>query len=234
MIWRSEMELVDCFTSCLKKNLETGKGKSIWMEQEADTRYGRPDVLVVEYKKSVISRRVRSLRKGMPDFSQACAYAMQILTRRRWTKTNSLAAHLRCSVGEAKDISSRLRSRRLVLSKNGCIRARPLGEVFAIKRITTYEGKLTKWKNAVEQAERHLWFTGDSYVLIPRMKERFLQKVIESCRMREVGLIVIEKDHSFRILLAPQCRKPRNTYLAWSLNEQLVDGLANDKRSFSH
>jgi len=227
MNWKSETELIDCLTASLRESLEPRKGKNAWIEQEADTRYGRPDVLVIEFQKGVTSKRVRSTKRNSSDFSPMCAYAMQVLTNRRWIRIESLAAHLRCSAGKAENVASTLRSRRLVLSRNGCIRARPLQEVFAIKRITTYEGKLQKWKYAVEQAERHLWFTGDSYVVIPKMREKVLEKVIESCRAREVGLIVCEEDKSFRVLVTPQYRKLRNTYLGWCLNEKLIDGLAN-------
>jgi hypothetical protein len=103
------------------------------------------------------------------------------------------------------------------------VRARPLSLLWFIDSIEAYEAKLDKWKNAAEQATRHLWFTSRCFVAMPTPSDRVLPQVIETCRQRCLGLCIVPNAGKCQVTNPPTRRRPPVTQLGWLVNEQLFE-----------
>jgi hypothetical protein len=221
MIWSSEADMVTAFVNNVKsKHPHHGNGVIVF--QEADTNYGRPDVMLIEYDRRVFHRRRNSLSAtGTVSFSPECAYAMAYLSQREWTEFECLQKFLSCRKNKLRSIIDTLATRDLVAICKGSVCARSVGENFMLRRVLVFEAKLSKWRDAITQAERHLWFTGASYVILPTKKRTILDRATLECANRGVGLISFSEDGSLVHLIEPADMKIYNTYLSWLINERV-------------
>ena len=82
--------------------------------------------------------------------------------------------------------------------------------------------------NPIAQAERHLWFTNHSFILIPELNTETQFKVRLQCQQKRLGLIIQQRSDSFKFL-----EKPTNdclfvNYFLWKMNESLLDSMLDD------
>src|SRR5690606_19381443 len=112
----------------------------------------------------------------------------------------------------------------LIDVKDKYIKSQPASKILAVNRIWSYEAKLSHWKYAIEQAERHLWFTRDSYVLLPELSDRILDKSIQECKIRNVGLSLLSKDKSINVEVKSPKRGIVNSPFVWKLNDDIIRG----------
>jgi len=218
-MWRTETRFIRDFL-----NSADPTRKSLHVLKEFRTGYGLPDLLKIEYDKNIlVKRRRNSKSRKLKHFDIDCAYVMAYLSERRWIKLNNLKSNTNLYNGSIKTIIDKLRERGLVIKKGDKIKSKPKKEVFAIKSIVAIEAKLRQWKRAIFQAQRYLWFTNNSNILVPTNCNRQLSKIINSCKKYHVGLITLSKDKKILTIIKRKKRKPYNTYLAWLLNELLLD-----------
>jgi len=161
--WDSEAKFVDDFVASTHLTRPTNNRRiRVW--REVRTGHGRPDVLVVEYNPEALEHRL-----GDDDFSNplstAAAFAMAHLTTRRWISQEHLAYSLNCPERLLEGVLQELLRRRLIEGRHHLIKARPRADVLAVRNLWVFEAKLYQWRAAIQQAERHLWFTNDSYIL---------------------------------------------------------------------
>ena len=125
-------------------------------------------------------------------------------------------------MGHFSRLVSTLLARRLAVCKQGRIKALPKKETFAIKNISVIEAKLNDWRRALIQARRHLWFTDNCYVVIPEGERTKKNRVASACRRHRVGLMMVSKKGDLITVVSLKKSGPYNTYLAWLLNESLL------------
>lgn len=226
MIWESEQSLVEHYIKLIPEN------KSIKVMREVETNFGRPDILLVEYNQHILEHRV-SEYKGNVELTKIMCYFLAYLSDKRWVKVQTIKKSFFTSeVNVEKSI--------LILSEQGLIeynkklelvKLRKRAEVLAVTNIQSYEAKLSKWKYAIEQAERHLWFTGYSAVLLPNVSLSILNKTIEECKSKGLSLTLMLDQNTYKTLLKPPRKTIINTPLLWQLNEQLVREAYNDRKT---
>lgn len=220
-MWTSEEALVDAFVEALQSPRPRRRADLlVW--REVRTQYGRPDVVAVEYTPAVVEARRRAGSATHVRLSTKAAYAMAWLAERRWMKAETLRFQLSFPNAAFDRTVSELRDRGLILTDGQLIRAVPRMESLAIRRLWVYEAKLENWSVAVNQAERHLWFTYDSYILLPEI--RGSTSVSDACRKRGVGLATYGIDHGFQTTLRSQQQGFANSPLLWLMNEAVVGG----------
>lgn len=229
-LWMSESEFIKAFVKSLKvRTLKRQKFYRIW--HEFDTRYGRPDIMILEYIARTLKNRANKKFHNGREFTARCGYAMSFLSQRRWVRTEKLQSYLKCNSSSLKNVLKTLAARGLIIQRKDCIRAKPLNEILTIRRASTFEAKLKNWRSAISQAERHLWFTSDTYVLLPSTKMRKLCTIADECERRGIGLAIFEPKESYKIITKPRHSGIHKSFLIWDLNELLVDELVKNGRN---
>lgn len=225
----SEKELVNDFNKAYINTLR--KGKNVLILPEINTNWGIADVLSIHYDKSKLTKRCETITSTPLDFSNLAAYAMTYLSESLTTTIEDLGDYLKVKNGPLAHVLDILISRGLVyVYKDGTVRSRMLTKCFVIKNILAFEAKISNWKRAIDQAERHLWFTGNSFVIVPGLTRTTVQKINFECSRRGIGLIVQSGNKSFKVVREPIRKSCTDSYFSWKLNELLIDrSISNDR-----
>ncbi len=222
MSWDSEADFVDHFIASAHLISCASKSRCVQVWREVRTGYGRPDVVVIQYKRQALEKRPISDAVGSP-LSTGAAYAITYLTTRRWISREHLGTFLKCFGQRLDTVVQELISRRLIVTEGHLIKARPRDEILAVRNIWVFEAKLDHWKSAVQQAERHLWFTNDSYVLMPKKRDRLAYSISAECNRRGIGLSLFSREAGLQTPLRPRQSGFINSPLLWTINEQLLE-----------
>jgi hypothetical protein len=222
MAWASESQMVQAFSERMTSE-KSELHKEFLILQESKTNYGRPDVMIVEYDTSAITARSsQSFSMHEAPFTSECAYAMAFLSEAKRANMDSLQRFLQCGNAKLHSIVNCLTIRNLINVYKEAIRPRKREEIFYLNRILVFEAKLEKWRAAIAQAERHLWFTGASYIILPDKKPKILVKVREECLQKGIGLISFSKDSVIDYIVRPSDMRIYNTHFTWLLNEKVL------------
>lgn len=223
-IWSSELDLVDVLERKISERAVGRSGKRVRVFREFDAGLGRVDLLCVWYDEKRFSARKATGRvSGFKPFGLLDGYAMTFLHGSRWVKQLRLREALRLSARRTEILVEVLSERRLIERRNDMVRARPLSAIWFVEGIEAYEAKLEKWKDAAEQASRHLWFASRCYVAMPRLSDRILRQVSETCQQWYLGLCVLKSREICRVELHPPRRKAPTTQLGWLVNERILE-----------
>lgn len=227
MTWFSEAQMVDTFIKTMKLQKKNPQNDII-IVHEANTNYGRPDIMIIEYDTSVIRQRSEgAVKKEMRPFTSMCAYAMSYLSPEKWTSLEDLQTFLNCGKGKVVGMVNDLGSRNLVYVDENAVCARRPRESFALTQLLVFEAKLDKWKEAITQAERHLWFTGSSYIVLPADKKGVFNNAACECTKRGIGLLSFSDKGSIDCIVQPTDMQIYNTYFSWLINEQIFEKCGN-------
>lgn len=220
----SEDELLEAFEKSFIK--AQGEKSKYLLLHEIKTNWGVVDLLAVFFNENRLAKRVKDLNGNidLPPFTLPMAYAMVNLSQLKRTNINEIKKLLKLRNGSVKELLDSLVKRNLVwVYKNGVIRIRQFEKIFFVKDIRAFEAKLENWRRVISQAERHLWFTNKSYIVVPQRSNWVLQKMIAKCNEHGVGLILQRNDSPFEILADPINVGFHDPLIAWKLNELIVD-----------
>lgn len=216
MYIESEMELVNNFISYLPKS-----DRQIIL-REVYTSYGRPDILIIRFDDKVV-KNLRPKNKNI-KFSKTMSYTMTYLYHRRWIKKSTLQKFLDCTEIMLNNIIEDLLILGMIDADDCYIKSKPASEILAIKRIWAYEAKLYHWQYAIEQAERHLWFTREPYILLPKVSKNILHRSIKECKFRSIGLSVLSEDNLVETYIKSSKKGVVNSPFIWELNDKIIRG----------
>lgn len=225
MAWNSEAEFVNSFLSTIKhKNSSTKNNFQIWTEVR--TGFGRPDILIIEYNSKVLDKRCKyEQQKFNNDLSTISAYALSYLSTCRWVKKESLGKFLNASHSKLLSVLKEIELRGLVDVNDHLVKLKPRSEILGVTRIEVFEAKLFNWMEAVEQAERHLWFTNDSSILMPNVSDKRIEIISSECKKRGIGLSLFSESTEYSTILKPKQSGIQNSPMLWQINEKLAGGL---------
>ncbi|MGQ5710188.1 hypothetical protein [Desulforudis sp. DRI-14] len=218
MYWQSEDSLIETFIELFKPQSTS----SFVLRREFVTNYGRPDVVVIEYDEKSLDRRRSEIGTKPDKFPKELAHGMTYLSGKPWVRPETLGQFLNVSKSHLKRIIGDLDARGLVQFRGPCVKARTRTELLVVRRIWVFEAKLKNWRVALDQAYRHLWFTGDSYVLMPQTLRQ--DEIANECRQYGVGLSVICRNDCIKYPLRAIEKGVRNCPIVWTINEELVGG----------
>ncbi|WP_336825138.1 hypothetical protein [Sporosarcina sp. USHLN248] len=214
-MFETEADLVEFF-------INKRKSKNTKIITELETNFGRPDIVVIKFDPTILSER----RRGIYDikFKRIHSYVLSYLYGKSWVKMDSLNKFFCYPEKRILSLLLEMENMHLIKIKGHLVKSYPAKELLVIKSISTVEAKLTNWKYVIDQAERHLWFTNDSYVLLPRLSEATIHKSYEKCLKTGVGMYIAD-DKNLSCELKPVKRgKLINTPLLWEINEKIVLG----------
>lgn len=218
-MWASEAELVDRFAAMLAA--ERASDTCVLM-RELKTGYGVADLALVHVDPEVIRKRRERVAPGA-RLSSTAAYVIANLYGHAALELRALGALLRMSRWELQSALGELLDRDLVSLQGSMVSLLDLAERLAIRRVITYEAKLTKWQSAIAQAQRHLWFCSQSYVLLPELSPSLSSSVLGACQRHGVGLVQLRSDGEMTICSAAESPLTGSTPFLWVLSEFLVE-----------
>lgn len=213
-MFKSELELVGSFIEfqCKKKNRK--------IITELTTNYGRPDIVEIVYSDQILKLRNNT---NQVKLERIDSYLLTYLYGKRWVRVDTIQANFSLSNSTMNKSLLRICDRGLITYSDGKVKLLNKQKILAIKQLKVYEAKLYNWKYVIEQAERHLWFSNNSNVILPNLSDRILERCLESCQKRSIGLVVSDGEN-VNSRLENKNNKLINTPLLWELNEKLIDG----------
>jgi hypothetical protein len=110
----------------------------------------------------------------------------------------------------------RLHAAKLVSNSRQFWKAKPLNQIFAIRRLIAIEAKIGAWRKGLQQAIQNSWFASESYLLLinrPREPE-----LIDRARKLGIGLATNDVPLSKSLVAARKERIP-SSYASWLFNE---------------
>jgi glycerol-3-phosphate responsive antiterminator len=232
-MWSSEAEFVKSFLSTINFIIHSNKNDyEVWTEVR--TGFGRPDIVVIEFDSKVLNKRSECDQESLiVPLSTKTAFALSYLSTCRWLRKENLGKFLNVTNKQLDLVVQELQARGLIETKEHLIKLRPKSEVLAVKRVRVFEAKLTHWMEAIEQAERHLWFTNDSYILMPEVSGKRVTSITNECNKRGIGLGFFNEDKGFSTVLKPAQSGVQNSPMLWQINEKLVGGIHEREPVFS-
>jgi hypothetical protein len=228
MVYDSEKNLIEDFKRSFIGSLIRTENTLIL--DGIDTSWGRVDLLIIQYDHIKYLKRQSILKnKEIAPFTNLAAYAISYIIENPFCNSEQLRNFLKTKNGIFLETIDNLINRELIHSySNNTFRAKALKNIYFIKQIQAFEAKLNNWKRAIDQAERHLWFTNSSYIVLPNISEFVKKKVKYTCTERGIGLILQNSHNRFKKVKRPPNKQHIDSILSWKLNESLIDGLVNN------
>ena len=220
MLWlfSTENELVDFFIKHSEK-------QDKFYIKELPTNFGRPDIIELVVNIELFKQRRKELEFLETPIQRMDTYIISYLKGKSWVKKETIKRYLNVNSSIINNSVSRLIDRNMLMvsSDEGSVKLKSKSELLFIKSLTAFEAKLSNWKYVIEQAERHLWFSKQSYILIPELSISIQEKAKELADKSGVGLALT--DHK-KIVYKTKKKNGTliNTPLLWELNEGIIDG----------
>lgn len=199
---------------------ERGKGNKVIIT-EMETNFGRPDIVILYYNDKLLKSRQNTVYKQ--KFLREYSYLMAYLFKKRWVSKKKIMSFFSFTEKQLNKFINELLEMELIEVKGSNIKTKPANELLVIKRIKVIEAKLSDWKYVIEQAERHLWFSRESYILLPNISQYIIEQTSSNCLKLGLGLLTVDTNKNLE-LVKPQSSAVINTPLLWELNEKLVKG----------
>lgn len=210
-----EFNMVSIYIEAISQKYSTLKNKriAIFIEPQIDTGY--PDIVIVEYSATTLPE-VNSARSKLSTDDLKILFYIHC---KKCLTLKELSTKLAYSLDEIKKSVHRLASAGLLyLSKNDVsVRNKALSKYCPIKRIIAIEAKLSKWNEAIIQAEHNIWFSTDSYILLNR--EKCSSTILERCKEKGIGVILVNGD--IQTVLKSAARNFPVSYASLQFNEWL-------------
>ncbi|MFZ1685433.1 MAG: hypothetical protein WAU88_15055 [Candidatus Zixiibacteriota bacterium] len=219
----TEELLVQLFVDSYCRAATAGTGVKVFTELK--TGWGRPDVTVVKYDTDRISRRIDGLFPRSPrmGLSEVGGLAMSFLAQVGESELVVLGEELGLGPARIQRACKELESRNLISRVNSIIRPNPIQDTFVVQRVEVFEAKLTNWRVAIKQAQRHLWFAGQGSIVLPLLSDATWQMVASQCSRAGIGLISHRVDGTFEEAVRPSELPLSNSPMLWRINENVVD-----------
>lgn len=230
LFYQKEHFLVNDFASCYSN--QPGNDGSVKLIFEYNTNWGVVDLLIINYNKRVLEARYDELinyNHIENGTSKLVGHALSFLSHNSSISYAELGQFLNLRTNQTLKLVDLLVDRKLIYTyESKTIKLRAKEDLFFINSVYAVEAKLKNWRNAIAQAERHLWFTNHSFILIPELNTETQFKVRLQCQQKRLGLIIQQRSDSFKFL-----EKPTNdclfvNYFLWKMNESLLDSMLDD------
>jgi len=216
--WPSEKNMVAAAVNQLRA---TSSGDSLVLE-EFRTSFGLPDILHVCFDARKLTARMVTHPRARTSITKDSARLISLIGHRGPLDERNAAELLGFAMARFRAAITPLLMRGLVCQEIGKIRILNEDEGFVLNRIATYEAKLKAWTKAIDQAQRHLWFADETFVLMPALSQRIRSRLIPACSTAGVGVATLEDGVLSTIFEARQS-SPSRTWLSWYLNELVFD-----------
>ncbi len=214
-MYEKEVDLVSHYVDGL-----IGKNSNQIVITELETSFGRPDIVVIEYDNKLLERRRANL---MSRYYREMSYISTFLYRKGWVKKDKVSNYFHFTLKKLNNLLELMNNEEIIDFKDDKVKLKPTSEILIIKRIKVVEAKLTNWKYVINQAERHLWFSNESYILMPNNSRKILEQAQKSCIKYGIGMVTLLNG---KVKYYNRIKKQKlvNTPLLWELNERIIRG----------
>lgn len=182
-----ELDLVNKYIDYLKSMYSRMKTKraAIFIEPLLETGY--PDIVVVEYY-STPDLQWNDLRKSLNSTDLKILFFIQTMKN---TSIDIINEMLGYSFEIIQGTVKRLSACGLIrLSKDKSnIKSIAISRYCRVNKIIAIEAKIDKWRDAICQATKNIWFASESYILLN--KKTCSAEVINACCENGIGIITI-------------------------------------------
>lgn len=208
-----ESDLVDSFLSNYQDIIaDSGYELSVLIEPFMEIGY--PDIVAVSWDKQVF----KDFNEKRLDINKLDIKLLNHLSLNKSKTPAELNKELGFDVRTIGSSLSRLEEADLVWECGSSFEAKPLGDIFAPKKVIAIEAKISNWKDAFQQAQLNHWFSSESYVLFPGLEAR--EELLEYSENSRVGLFM-GLDGNFNKLTSYSENEIPRSYGSWYLNELL-------------
>ena len=214
-MYEKEVDLVSHFVDGLiQKNLNQ------IIITELETSFGRPDIVVIEYDKELLEKRRANLAN---KYCREISYISTFLYRKGWVRKEKISNYFHFTSKKLSNLLELMNAKKIVDFKEDKVKLKPADEILIIKRIRVVEAKLSNWKYVIDQAERHLWFSNESYILMPNNSHNILEQAQKMCVECGIGMVTLLNG---KVKYYNRIKKQKlvNTPLLWELNERIIRG----------
>ena len=183
-----EFNMVNKYVNHIKKWSEGLSKKQIAVFLEPQLESGYPDIVIVEFYNPSIDlwcesrSKLKSIDlKILVHIINTSSYSIGI---------KKISESLGYDENQVKKSIKLLAECQLIYysKSHNYVRKKDVKRWSGITRIIAIEAKMNKWKQAMEQAGRNIWFCTDSYVLLN--KEKCSEEVYNTCKKNGVGIIL--------------------------------------------
>ena len=184
-----------------------GERREILLEPHICTSY--PDAVVLYWDEAVGA----SLRTRFDGVRVIDLQILSALSQSRSWSLNRVHATYGRQAGRSL---ARLEKAGAVAVTGSRVRAAPVEELFALRRLIALEAKIRDWNGGLTQALHNTWFTTESYLLLPTLPKA--RKPHDEAR--RLGIGILDQDTPIR---GPHTQKQRRLQRqpsvgAWLLN----------------
>lgn len=202
-----ELELVHDYLAKHIPPPPKGQALSIFLEPEIES--GFPDIVAVYWNQRVAS----DWASCRAELTAADIRVAHFLATAGDSDRETLKYFFRSQVSCTLE---RLHAANMIRQVGGVWRARPLGTIFAARRLLAIEAKVTNPREGLQQAVLNMWFASESYLLLPKLPSH--TGFVEETKRFGVGLLTRELAIDASAVGARQDRIPKS-YASWLFNE---------------
>jgi DNA-binding MarR family transcriptional regulator len=170
-----------------------------------------PDLLLVVTKRRAV-RSVRSKKISLIDCGVLFAVYESL-----GTTVADLASKLYAREGMIRRSADRLLKARILVDRRDRLAVRK-AVVNQTAQVISIEAKLSRWREAVQQAKEYLRFSNAAYVALPEAQVNRISALRSACKAAGVGLIAVSQS-TCRVVIRPPKNVPRSGEWFWILNK---------------
>ncbi|MEP0873527.1 hypothetical protein NDA01_27590 [Trichocoleus desertorum AS-A10] len=179
----------------------------IFLEPRVDACF--PDIVIVYFDTNISENWSRDRAKLVKSDIRILHYIF----------TNEVVTLSQLNTFFPKGVSSslkRLHEAKVIEWIAGDWRAKPLHEIFAIKKLVAIEAKISNWQQGLQQAFHNSWFASESYLLLQHMPRR--TTLLQQAENMGVGVLMPHQCLDKPEISAQVERMPKS-YASWLFNE---------------
>jgi hypothetical protein len=206
-----EIDMVNDFIDTTTKTFKHKKNKlAIFIEPMVDKAY--PDIVFAEYNPTVLDNWCDA-RNNIEIIDMKILENLRAL---RGSNSDILFKRTHFSYKTILQSIERLYDAGFVARKNKAWKAKPLRELYSIKRLVSVEAKIGDMENLLRQADANRWFASESFALSQAKKPQ--KTIIQRFQDRGVGLCSLNDGKIIEFSKPTKQKLPTN-YMSWMFNE---------------
>jgi hypothetical protein len=186
---------------------EPRPAKLVFLEPHVDSAF--PDIVIVDFAPEIANqwspKRARINKFDLRILHYIVSERTVERSQLKMVFPNSSSKSLR-----------RLLEAKLVDYNEGLWQAKPLEEIFAIRRLIAIEAKMKNWQEGLQQAFHNTWFASESYLLLPDLPNT--SDLTQQATSFGVGLLAASCSPVQSQLPAKVGQLPKS-YASWLFNE---------------
>lgn len=209
-----ELDMVNHYVDYLKHKYRNRKTDiAIFYEPKIETGY--PDLVIVEFN-STISQQWKPLRHKLSASDIKILFYIQSKKSTCIDEIVELLGYKSLTV--VRSITKLANLNLIRVSKNGTIHNVALQSYCSVKNIISIEAKIDKWSMAIAQAQKNVWFSSESYILMNRSNCN--ETIIKQCKMFGIGIILL--NGKVKTVLPGEFRRVPVSYMSLMFNEWIM------------